>query len=86
MEEQMRFKRQLDLEEYEARRRLIDNQYQMLAQQTQYRQRLNEQRRKEENDSVAAMLQGWKDEERRIQETLANPSNFMSGGRFRGHR
>ena len=86
MEEQMRIKRQLDQEEYESRRRVIDNQYQMLAQQTAYRQRLNEQRRKEENDSVAAMLQGWRDEERRIQETLANPENFMSGGRFRGHR
>ena len=86
MEEQMRIKRQLDQEEYEARRRLIDNQYQMLAQQTLQRQRLNEQRKKEENDSVKAMLQGWQDEERRIQETLANPENFLTRGRFRGHR
>jgi hypothetical protein len=85
LEADLAMKRQLDDEEYETKRRLIGNQYQMLATQCKLKHELEARARQEEKDSVAALLQSWKDEEERIQEELAHP-HALVGGRFRGHR
>ncbi|KAK8853834.1 Cilia- and flagella-associated protein 53 [Tritrichomonas musculus] len=85
LEEDLALKRQYDQEEYEKRRMLIQNQYQMLATQSRQRQELEEKAKQEERDSVAALVKSWEDEENRIQEELAHP-HFMVGGRFRGLR
>ena len=86
LEKDIAMKKQLDQEEYEQRRRAIDNQYQMLASQTRLKREREAKERQDEKDSVAAMIKGWQDEERRIQEELAKPNTFLVGGRFRGHR
>jgi hypothetical protein len=78
-------KRQLDLEEYETKRRLIANQDHMLASQCRLKNQLEKERKEEETESVSKLLQSWKDEEARIQEELAHP-HALVGGRFRGHR
>ena len=85
LEEDLALKRQYDQEEYEKRRMLIQNQYQMLASQNKQKRELEAKAKQEERDSVAAMVKSWEDEENRIQEELAHP-HFMVGGRFRGLR
>ncbi|OHT06385.1 hypothetical protein TRFO_05582 [Tritrichomonas foetus] len=85
LEADLAMKRQLDQEEYEQRRRLIQNQYQMLATQTTQKRELEAKARQEEKESVAALVKSWADEEARIQDELAHP-HFVVGGRFRGHR
>jgi hypothetical protein len=78
-------KRQLDQEEYETKRRLIANQDQMLASQCRLKNQLERERKEEETESVAKLLQSWQDEEAKIREELAHP-HALVGGRFRGHR
>jgi hypothetical protein len=78
-------KKQLDREELEARRRRIANQYQMLASQCQLRQQIEDRLKQEETQAVTTIIQGWRDEEEKIQQELAHPQ-ALAGGRFRGHR
>jgi hypothetical protein len=85
LEEDLALKRQLDQEEYESKRRVIANQHQMLASQCRVKHELETRAKQEEVDFVNSMIQGWKDEEKRIQEELAHP-HALEGGRFRGHR
>ena len=85
LDEDIAMKKQLDLEEMEAKRRLIRNQYAMLESQSKLKKEYERQRKQEEQDAVNATIAGWKAEETKIQEELANP-HFVAGGRFRGHR
>jgi hypothetical protein len=85
LEEELAMKRQCDQEEYEARRRVIANQHQMLASQCRVKRNIETRAKQEEVDFVQSLIQGWKDEEARIQEELAHP-HALQGGRFRGHR
>jgi hypothetical protein len=85
LEDDLQVKRQLDEEERETRRRLVDNQSQMLASQCALKHELEDKARQEERESVRQLIQGWNDEETRIQEELAHP-HALVGGRFRGHR
>jgi hypothetical protein len=85
LEEDLAMKRQLDSEEYESKRRLIANQHQMLASQGRLKNELEARAKQEEVEFVQSLIQGWKDEEERIQEELAHP-HALEGGRFRGHR
>lgn len=86
LEADLAMKRQLDQEEYETRRRLIQNQYNMLDSQTALKHKLEAQRRQEEKESVQQLIQSWDEEEKKIQEELAHPEHCFVGGRFRGHR
>jgi hypothetical protein len=85
MEDELAMKRQLDQEEYEAKRRSVANQYQMLASQCRLKHEIQERNKQEENESVQAMIQNWRDEEAKIQKELAHP-HALVGGKFRGHR
>lgn len=78
-------KRQLDKEERDERLLKQANQAHMLEEQIAMRRAREYNERAEERNSVKALLQGWRDEEERIQEALAHPENFV-GRRFRGHR
>jgi hypothetical protein len=77
--------RQRNREEIETKRRRIANQYEMLASQCRLTQQIEEKRKQEEKEAVARRIQGWRDEEERIQRELAHPQ-ALAGGRFRGHR
>jgi hypothetical protein len=72
-------------EEAEKKRLMMQNQQQVLGRQVSA-QRENEARRKrEERDSVRALLANQADEERRIEEVMKHPEDFI-GKRFRGYR
>jgi hypothetical protein len=85
LEEDLAMKRQLDQEEYETRKRLVENQNAMLGSQCRLRRELDARAKQEDVDFVNSLIQGWKDEEARIQQELAHP-HALEGGRFRGHR
>jgi hypothetical protein len=84
-EEQRERGRQRDREEAEQRAMMIRNQHQMLDSQLAVRRENAARQKKEEQDSVKALLGGWAEEERKIEEAMRHPENFV-GKRWRGHR
>ena len=83
LEEEIAFQKQIDREEAEFRQLRIKNQYEMLQAQSKLKAE-NEAREKRENqEAVRKMVEGWAEEEKRIQKELENPRLFV-GNRFRG--
>jgi hypothetical protein len=83
--EQLATARRRDREEAEQRRMMIHNQHAMLDTQVAQRRYNTARAKQEDDDSVRDLLAGWADEERRINEALKHPENFI-GKRWRGHR
>jgi hypothetical protein len=77
--------KQREMEEAEARRMRAQTQQQTLDQQVEVKRQNELRRQREERDSVKAIFADWADEDRRIQEVMQHPENFV-GKRFRGHR
>jgi hypothetical protein len=84
-EEQLATARRRDHEEAEQRAMMIRNQHQMLDTQVASKRHYLAMQKREEDDSVKALLSGWAEEERKIEEALKHPEDFL-GKRWRGHR
>jgi hypothetical protein len=85
LEEQLQRQRELEREEYDAKRRSLRSQFQMLSSQVALRGQIQEREKREERMTLANMRQMWMDEEARIREELAHPQALIGPG-FRGHR
>ena len=57
----------------------------MLQRQSNLKAQLEKKQRNEEKKAVNEMIEGWKNEELKIQNELKNPHLFV-GTRFRGNR
>ena len=85
MEKRAAFKLQLDREEVEERRLKMQTQARMLERQMELKRRLELREQLQAKKEAEAIIQGYKDEERKIQEELIHPKyGNQIGTRFRG--
>jgi hypothetical protein len=85
MERDRQAKRMADEEEWEARRMATENQGRSLGAQCREKQERHAREKWEEDEFARATIQGWRDEEERIQQELMHPL-ALTGARFRGYR